>query len=47
MPAIFGIDGALYAGPIADALAVLLSLAWVRDDFKKLNKAMSLEAGKL
>ncbi|GHV77983.1 MATE family efflux transporter [Spirochaetia bacterium] len=41
MPVLFGIDGVLYAGPIADALAVLLSLSWVRRDFKRLNTAIA------
>jgi Na+-driven multidrug efflux pump len=41
MPMLFGIDGVLYAGPIADALAVLLSLSLVRSDFKRLNKAIA------
>jgi Na+-driven multidrug efflux pump len=39
MPAVFGIDGILYAGPIADFLAVMLSLVLVRIDFKSLDKA--------
>jgi Na+-driven multidrug efflux pump len=39
MPRLFGIDGVLYAAPIADALAVLLALTLVRLDFRKLDKA--------
>jgi Na+-driven multidrug efflux pump len=40
MPMLFGIDGVLYAGPIADTLAALLSLIMVWSDFKRFNKAM-------
>lgn len=38
LPMQFGIDGALYAGPIADALACVLSLSLVAWNFKKLTK---------
>jgi Na+-driven multidrug efflux pump len=41
LPMIFGINGVLYAGPVADALAVLLSLTLVRIDFKGLDKAIA------
>jgi Na+-driven multidrug efflux pump len=42
LPMIFGINGVLYAGPIADALAVLLSLTLVWIDFKGLDKAIAI-----
>lgn len=38
LPLRFGLDGALYAGPIADSLAVALSLTLVSLNFKKLGK---------
>ena len=37
LPLVFGLDGALYAGPIADLLAGLLSLFLVYRNFKTLN----------
>lgn len=37
LPLLFGIDGALYAGPIADFLAFSLSLTLVHLDFRKLT----------
>jgi putative MATE family efflux protein len=46
MPMLFGIDGALYAGPIADTLAGSLSLGLVLKDFKRLNRAMALQGGR-
>ena len=36
-PMIFGLDGALYAGPIADTLACVLSLSLVAANFKSLT----------
>ncbi|MDR3301401.1 MAG: hypothetical protein LBT01_02565 [Spirochaetaceae bacterium] len=36
LPLFFGIDGVLYAGPIADILAYMLSLFMVFRDFKKM-----------
>ena len=38
LPRIFGIDGALYAGPIADFMACVLSLSMVFANFKSLEK---------
>jgi putative MATE family efflux protein len=38
LPRFFGIDGVLYAGPIADALAYTLSLFMVFRDFKHIDK---------
>jgi putative MATE family efflux protein len=38
LPIIFGIEGVLYAGPAADALAVLLSLLLVFCDFRKIDR---------
>jgi hypothetical protein len=38
LPLFFGIDGVLYAGPIADALAYTLSLFMVFRDFKQFDK---------
>lgn len=37
LPAIFGLDGVLYAGPAADVLACVLSLAMVSKSFKLTN----------
>lgn len=37
LPLVFGLDGALYAGPIADSLACILSLSLVLSNFKKLD----------
>lgn len=37
LPMIFGLDGVLYAGPIADFLACILSLTMVSLNFKKLT----------
>ena len=36
LPLVFGLDGALYAGPIADGLAFALSVYLVLRDFKKM-----------
>lgn len=38
LPLIFGLSGALYAGPIADCLACVLSLLLVFSNIKRLNK---------
>ena len=38
MPLIWGLDGVLYAGPIADFLAAVLSLTMVLRNFKKLDR---------
>ncbi len=37
LPLFFGIDGALYAGPVADGAAFLLSVFLVRREFKKMQ----------
>lgn len=39
LPLAFGLDGALYAGPIADGLACVLSLLLVFANFKKFSRA--------
>lgn len=39
LPLVFGLDGALYAGPIADGLACVLSLLLVFANFKKFSRA--------
>lgn len=41
LPLWFGLDGALYAGPIADFLAFVLSLVLVSQNFKKLTAQLS------
>lgn len=41
LPLAFGLDGALYAGPIADALACALSLILVFTNFQKLTRAQT------
>jgi Na+-driven multidrug efflux pump len=38
LPLFFGIDGVLYAGPIADVLAYMLSLFMVFRDFNSFTK---------
>ena len=38
LPLVFGLNGALYAGPIADGLACILSLSLVFSNFKKLDR---------
>lgn len=38
LPLFFGLDGILYAGPIADGLAVVLSLAMIARSFQKLDR---------
>ena len=38
MPLNWGLDGVLYAGPIADFLAAVLSLTMVLRNFKKLDR---------
>ncbi len=37
LPIFMGIDGIMYAGPIADALAVAISIVMTRIEFKKMN----------
>ncbi|GHV48531.1 multidrug transporter MatE [Clostridia bacterium] len=41
LPMLFGLDGVLYAGPIADALACALSIMMVLVSFKKLTALQS------
>lgn len=43
LPMAFGLDGVLYAGPIADALACALSLTLVLLDFKRLTRLQAQE----
>ena len=38
-----GIDGILYAGPIADIVAMILTVALTVIYFKKINKNIKLE----
>ena len=38
LPLFLGLDGVLYAGPIADFLAVALSVAMIKRNFKKLDQ---------
>lgn len=38
LPMVFGLDGVLYAGPIADSMACVLSLTMVFLNFKALTK---------
>lgn len=44
LPALFGLDGALAAGPLAEALACALSLFMVRRSFQKLTKKQTRKA---
>lgn len=39
LPLLFGLDGALYAGPIADGLACVLSLLLVFSNFRKFKRS--------
>ena len=43
MPLFLGLDGVLYASPIADALAVVLSVSLMRLDFKRLDTVMAAQ----
>ena len=45
LPRLFGIDGVLFAGPIADALAFGLSVILMRQNFRELDQ-MAAESGK-
>lgn len=38
LPLIFGIDGVLYAGPVADGAAFLLSVFLVSREFRKMRE---------
>lgn len=38
LPLVFGIDGIMYAGPVADTAAAVLSILFVRREFTKMNK---------
>lgn len=44
LPLVFGLDGALYAGPIADGLACVLSLSMVFAHTKKLTRLSEISA---
>lgn len=44
LPRFFGLDGVLYSGPIADALACVLSLTLVFRSFKKLDALRAAES---
>lgn len=43
LPMIFGLDGVLYSGPIADALACILSLLLVAQSFKRMTVLQQAE----
>ena len=43
LPRFLGLDGVLYAGPAADLMAVILSLAMIRRSFRRLT-ALEKEA---
>lgn len=43
LPMIFGLDGVLYAGPTADAMACTLSLFLIRRNFRKLTELQRQE----
>lgn len=46
LPLLFGIDGVLYAGPVADVLAAVASFLVLRPEFRAMREAAeSLEAG--
>lgn len=46
LPLFFGLDGVLYAGPIADFLAVVLALSMVARSFRKLDRLAAEEIPK-
>ena len=39
LPLWLGIDGILYAGPIADGVAAIIALTFYREEIKLFNKA--------
>ena len=41
MPLFFGLDGILYAGPIADALSAIIVFVFISFEMKKLNKEIN------
>ena len=41
LPIYYGIDGALFAGPIADTVAAILSIIVIAWEFRELNKAIT------
>ena len=43
MPMLFGIDGVLFAGPIADTLSLVVAVYFVWREFKKFDQ-LALEA---
>lgn len=38
LPTIFGIDGVMYAGPIADAMALIVTILFIRREIKNIKK---------
>ncbi|MEI0611486.1 MATE family efflux transporter [Brachyspira pilosicoli] len=38
LPKIFGIDGVMYAGPIADAMALMVTILFIRREIKNIKK---------
>ena len=38
LPMIYGVDGALFAGPVADAAAFLVAMALILFEMKKMRK---------
>ena len=38
LPKIFGIDGVMYAGPIADAMALIVTILFIRREIKNIKK---------
>jgi Na+-driven multidrug efflux pump len=42
LPFYFGIDGVVFAGPVADTVSATLSIIFLTREFRKLNKASSL-----
>ena len=46
MPLVWGLEGVLYAGPIADGLAVVLSLVMMARSFRKLDRLAAEESPK-
>lgn len=44
LPTIFGIDGVMYAGPIADAMALIVTILFIRREIKNIKKLEEIKS---
>lgn len=44
LPKIFGIDGVMYAGPIADAMALIVTILFIRREIKNIKKLEEIKS---